>query len=220
MNRSSFNPNKIIAPASPLVDNVLGGTSPAIDTFRGSASPPLGNDLGGTSPGIDTFRGSTSPPLEGCPKGGVAHRVHKSQRVKSWSISINNIPIIRNFVENLPYNPSLSKLARDKRKAGILSEVLFWQQVHKRLFHEIDFDRQRIIGNYIVDFYVKTLGLIVEIDGRSHDNKQEYDAKRQRYLEDLGLRVYRITDFDVKNNLDIVMGDLESYIVREYGRED
>lgn len=69
-------------------------------------------------------------------------------------------------------------LAREKRKAGILPEVLFWQQVHKKKFYAIDFDRQRIIGDYIVDFYVKALGLVVEIDGSSHDHKQEYDAKR------------------------------------------
>ena len=124
--------------------------------------------------------------------------------------------IYRNFVENLPYNGALSQLAKNKRKAGILSEVLFWQQVHKGIFHKIDFDRQRIIGNYIVDFYVKTLGLIVEIDGSSHNNKQEYDANRQAYLESYGLKVYRITDIDVKKNLSNAMKGLEHYIVNEY----
>lgn len=144
-----------------------------------------------------------SPPLEGCPKGGV----------------VNNTPIKRNFVRNLPHNRALNQLAKDKRKAGILSEVLFWQQVHKGKFHHIDFDRQRIIGNYIVDFYVKTLGLIIEIDGSSHDDKAEYDAKRQAFLESFGLRMYRIADIDVKRNINNVMMALEDYIVVEYGEE-
>ena len=61
---------------------------------------------------------------------------------------INGVPICRNFVENLPYNSNLKKLLSGKRKAGILSEVLFWKQVRARTFHNIDFDRQRIIGNY------------------------------------------------------------------------
>jgi very-short-patch-repair endonuclease len=61
-------------------------------------------------------------------------------------------PYSQKFVENLPRNPTLNQLAKNKRKAGILSEMLFWQQVHKGKFHKIDFDRQRIIGNYIVDF--------------------------------------------------------------------
>jgi very-short-patch-repair endonuclease len=130
---------------------------------------------------------------------------------------INEIPIRRNFVTNLPCNVKLKILLPQKRKAGILSEVLFWQQVHKGKFHNIDFDRQRIIGNYIVDFYVKTLGLVIEIDGSSHDYKREYDNARQNYLESLGLKVFRIADIDVKRNLAQAMHDLENYIVQEYG---
>jgi very-short-patch-repair endonuclease len=158
-----------------------------------------------------------SPPSEGCPKDGVVNCFPKDGANKTILTYIHNIPIKRNFVENLPHNPALNQLARDKRKAGILSEVLFWQQVHQRKFHSIDFDRQRIIGSYIVDFYVKTLGLVVEIDGSSHDDKIEYDAIRQEFLENQGLKVYRIADSDVKNNLGIVMKELEDYIVGEYG---
>ncbi len=137
--------------------------------------------------------------------------------MKEILTQINGVPIRRNFVENLPFNPNLKVLLRDKRKAGILSEVLFWKQVRAKTFHHIDFDRQRIIGNYIVDFYVKTLGLVVEIDGSSHDLKQDYDDVRQIYLESLGLIVFRITDFDVRNKLSVVMKELEDFIVRHYG---
>jgi very-short-patch-repair endonuclease len=65
---------------------------------------------------------------------------------------INTHPIYRNFIENLPYNIKLKARSRALRKAGVLSEVFFWMQVHKEMFWKIDFDRQRIIGNYIVDF--------------------------------------------------------------------
>lgn len=157
-----------------------------------------------------------SPPSEGCPQGGVASTSYPYIIILT---TINNTPIIRNFVENLPYNPALNRLSKGKRKEGILSEVLFWQQVHKRKFYKIDFDRQRIIGNYIVDFYVKTLGLVVEIDGYSHDDKVEYDAKRQTYIENLGLKVYRIQDIDVKIKLSSVMNVLAEYIIKEYGEK-
>ena len=50
---------------------------------------------------------------------------------------INGIAIRRNFVENLPYNPELKKLLSGKRKAGILSEVLFWKQVVPDLFTKL-----------------------------------------------------------------------------------
>jgi len=130
---------------------------------------------------------------------------------------INGIPIRKNFVENLPYNPKLKPLLHGKRKAGILSEVIFWNQVRAKIFHYIDFDRQRIIGNYIVDFYVKKLGLVIEIDGWSHDVKRDYDDIRQKYLESLGLKIFRATDFDVKNNLGRVLKELEGFIIENYG---
>ncbi|MGO4710715.1 endonuclease domain-containing protein [Chryseobacterium sp. 2TAF14] len=129
---------------------------------------------------------------------------------------IKGIKIQRNHLENLPYNPILKKLLSGKRKAGILSEVIFWKQIRAKTFHHIDFDRQRIIGNYIVDFYVKNLGLVIEIDGWSHDTKEIYDEVRQKYLESLGLKIFRITDFDVKNNLRVVMKDLEDFIIKNY----
>jgi len=130
---------------------------------------------------------------------------------------INQIPIRKNFIDNLPYNPTLKLLAREKRKAGILSEVLFWQQVRAKQFNNIDFDRQRIIGNYIVDFYVKALGLVIEIDGISHQDKMNYDTERQRYLESQGLKVFRVTDCEVKKEISDVMERLEAFIVDAYG---
>ena len=102
-------------------------------------------------------------------------------------------------------------------KVGFLSEVIFWLQVHKGVFWKIDFDRQRIIGNYIVDFYVKTLGLIIEIDGSSHIDKEEYDEKRENYLKSLGLRIFRIPDLRVRYDIENVMCQLENYITIEYG---
>lgn len=135
---------------------------------------------------------------------------------KRIATHIDGIIIYRNFVKNLPYNPKLIPLTKQKRKQGILSEVLFWQQVRNKGFHQIDFDRQRIIGNYIVDFYVKTLGLIVEIDGFSHDTKQQYDTVRTAFLENLGLKVFRITDWDIKQNLSVAMKDLENFIIANY----
>ena len=136
---------------------------------------------------------------------------------KEITAYINNQPIYRNFVQNLPYNIKLKSRARALRKAGVLSEVVFWLQVHKGMFWKIDFDRQRIIGNYIVDFYVKTLGLVIEIDGSSHNDKEDYDQKREEYLFSLGLKVYRISDLRVKHDLNNVMIELEKYIIEEFG---
>ncbi len=129
---------------------------------------------------------------------------------------ISNKPIRRNFVKNIPYNAELKERARLLRKKGNFSEVVFWKQVHKGIFWNIDFDRQRIIGNYIVDFYVKSLGLIVEIDGSSHNDKETYDNNRESYFSSLGLVFFKVTDFRVLNDLDNVMLELEAFIILKY----
>lgn len=136
--------------------------------------------------------------------------------MKEITAYINQIPIKRNFVENLPYNSKLKSRARALRKAGNYSEVVFWQQVHKNKFHSIDFDRQRILGNYVVDFYVKTLGLVIEIDGESHNSKEDYDEKREKYLESLGLKIFKTTNLRVLHDLDNVMKELENFIIEHF----
>jgi very-short-patch-repair endonuclease len=105
----------------------------------------------------------------------------------------------------LPFNPSLKKRARELRKAGYLCEVVFWKQVKNKKFKEYDFDRQKVIGNYIVDFFCTNCNVVIEIDGKSHDFKKEYDAKRDAYLSSLGLVVIRISAKDVLQNLKQVM---------------
>jgi very-short-patch-repair endonuclease len=129
---------------------------------------------------------------------------------------IHDIPIKKNFVVNLPYNVSLKSRAKSLRKAGNFSEVVFWKEVRNKSFWNIDFDRQRIIGNYIVDFYVKALGLVVEIDGEIHNFQEEYDSKRDRYLKDLDLKVFRISTTKILFDTENVMKDLEQFIITEY----
>ena len=133
---------------------------------------------------------------------------------------INDIRIKDNFVHNLPANRELMYYARKNRKAGNMAEIAFWLQVRKRLFYGLDFDRQKVIGNYIVDFFVKRLGLVIEIDGASHNEKAEYDAQRDKYLQNLGLKVFHTTDYDVLQHMKFVLMDLREYIVENYEHED
>ena len=132
-------------------------------------------------------------------------------------LKVHNTIINPTPVTTLPYNSQLKPRAKELRQARNLPEVLFWMQVTKGGFHKIDFDRQRIIGNYIVDFYIKQLGLVIEIDGSSHDSKIDYDKIREDYLIALGLKVYRIKVNDVMNNMALVMVALEDYIIENYG---
>ena len=111
----------------------------------------------------------------------------------------------------LPENPSLKPRARELRKNSTLSEILFWCVVKNRQFFGLDFNRQKIIGNYIVDFYCPRLHMVVEIDGSSHANKHEYDYARDAYLYSLGLHVMHVYDMDVRQDVNGVLVMMAEY---------
>jgi very-short-patch-repair endonuclease len=131
-------------------------------------------------------------------------------------ISINGIPITNNFTQKLPFNSKLKGRAKALRKAYNFAEVAFWKEIHKGKFHNIDFDRQRIIGNYIVDFYIKSLGVVLEIDGSSHENKEVYDEKRTAYLQSYGLRIFRMNDYNVLHDMGNVLKKSEEFIIEHF----
>jgi very-short-patch-repair endonuclease len=154
-------------------------------------------DRGGTFPsagGVTESRGGTFPST-----GGVA----ESRGGKKRQGGRNT----KNYM-NLPFNPALKERAKSLRQAGNLSEVLFWNEVKNKQFKGFDFDRQKIIGNYIVDFYCTNCNVVIEIDGKSHDDKVEYDAARDEFLRSLKLTVIHIPVIKVFKNIRGVMAML------------
>ncbi|OCX51732.1 DNA methylase [Mucilaginibacter sp. PPCGB 2223] len=120
----------------------------------------------------------------------------------------------------IPYNPELKALARKLRKDMTFGEVLLWNELKSDKLWGFDFDRQRCIDNYIVDFYCKELMLAIEIDGMSHNNEKAFikDEKRQLKLESLGVRFIRFSEAEVKYDLINVLrtlGDTVLSIVRK-----
>ena len=111
----------------------------------------------------------------------------------------------------IPYNPKLKQFARDLRSNSTLSEVLLWRQI-KELALRYEFHRQVPIDEFIVDFYCHELMSAIEIDGNSHRDKYGYDMNRQMKLQDLGVRVIRFFDVDVKKNITGVLSALENKI--------
>ncbi|MDR2654802.1 MAG: DUF559 domain-containing protein [Oscillospiraceae bacterium] len=111
----------------------------------------------------------------------------------------------------LPFNPNLKERARELRKAGNLCEIIMWRQFHKGNFKAYDFDRQKIIGNYIVDFFCVNCLCVIEIDGSSHNGKEEYDEERDAFFKSLGLNVIHIKAADVLHNLSGVMKMLREH---------
>jgi very-short-patch-repair endonuclease len=108
------------------------------------------------------------------------------------------------------YNKNLKPLARNLRKFGTKGEALLWRDVLKAKQHwPYQFNRQFIIGDYIVDFICRKLKLIIEIDGSSHIAKSEEDFKRQQFLESRGFTVLRFTESFVVYRIDEVVEEID-----------
>ena len=75
-----------------------------------------------------------------------------------------------------------------------------------------DFDRQRPIDNFIVDFYCKDIQLAIEVDGESHYGNLDRDEKKDKRLSELGVTVLRFDDLDVRHKLDKVLESIEKWI--------
>jgi very-short-patch-repair endonuclease len=118
-------------------------------------------------------------------------------------------------VQIIPYEPHLKELARKLRNNMTGGEIILWQHLKKKQMRGYDFDRQRPIDQYIVDFYCKKLKLAIEVDGSSHDGEeaQQRDLERQLRLESLGVRFLRFPDQTVRNDIQSVLTAIDAWII-------
>jgi leucyl-tRNA synthetase len=104
--------------------------------------------------------------------------------------------------------PGITALARELRKNQTLSEILVWDILRRKKLSGYKFIRQhpifyRIDKNwvdfYVADFYCAKLKLIIEVDGKIHEEQTEYDKERDARLSEKGIYVARIKNEEVKN---------------------
>ena len=107
----------------------------------------------------------------------------------------------------LPYNKNLKNFARELRHNLTEAETFLWLKLRKRQVKNCQFYRQRIICNYIVNFYCPDAKLVIEIDGGQHYSEpgMAKDAERDCRLGDLGLAVLRISAREVFENTEGVL---------------
>ncbi len=94
------------------------------------------------------------------------------------------------------------------------SEVKLWNEIKNAQLLGYDFDRQRPIGNYIVDFYCKDLQLALEVDGITHldDNIMARDLLRQKELEVAGVSFLRFDALLIVNKVEAAVREIKKWI--------
>ncbi len=100
------------------------------------------------------------------------------------------------------------------RNKSTLGEILLWKRLRARQMRGFQFNRQKPLGRFIADFYCKPLHLVIEVDGSSHEGREEYDRDRDIELQKLGLTVLRFPDIDVRKNIRGVLKVIERWIER------
>ncbi len=98
------------------------------------------------------------------------------------------------------HNKSLVNNAKSLRRNMTKEERHLWYDFLRN--YPVKFLRQKILGQYIVDFYCAEAHLIVELDGSQHYQEQgvQYDEARTAYLENFGICVVRIPNNEVMHN--------------------
>lgn len=118
------------------------------------------------------------------------------------------------YKEKPEYIKDLTKTAQELRKNMTKEERHLWYDFLKKL--PVKFNRQKVIGNYIVDFYSSSAKLVIELDGSQHfdnDNQIKKDVERDRFLTEVfKLKILRFSNYEVNTNFNGVCEDIYSQL--------
>jgi len=118
---------------------------------------------------------------------------------------------VKNIIPGQPVTKEKLERAKELRREMTPAEKLLWRQVRAKKLG-VRFRRQQIIAGFIVDFYCHKTALVVEVDGDIHDLQKEEDARRERVLREMGLRILRIRNDEVLRNLSMVVGKIKQLV--------
>jgi very-short-patch-repair endonuclease len=99
--------------------------------------------------------------------------------------------------------------AKELRREMTPAERLLWAKLRANRVGGARFRRQQVIAGLIADFYCHAASLVVEVDGPVHADQAEYDAERDRVLIERGVRVPRVTNAEVEQDIAGVLARIE-----------
>ena len=107
---------------------------------------------------------------------------------------------VKNVIPGQHVTKEKLQRARELRREMTLAEAILWQELRANKLG-VHFRRQQIITGFIVDFYCHKAALVIEVDGDIHDLQKEDDARREKALSEMGLKIVRFRNDEILNNL-------------------
>ena len=108
--------------------------------------------------------------------------------------------------------PQLLFRARELRKSQTSAEKILWECLRSRRLYNAKFRRQHNINRFIADFYCHAAALVIEVDGKIHEERKEADAVRDRFFQSQGLTVLRFTNDEVFDGLEVVLQQIAHHV--------
>lgn len=105
--------------------------------------------------------------------------------------------------------PETFEAAKILRRNSTVHEKLLWEKLKNKQICGVRFRRQHPIDFFIADFYCHEAKLVVEVDGEIHDCKREYDDGRSAEMEKYSIKVIRVTNSEVDENISKVIRRIE-----------
>ena len=118
---------------------------------------------------------------------------------------------VKNIIPGQSVTKEKLQRARELRRDMTPAEKLLWQELRADKLG-VHFRRQQVIAGFIVDFYCHKAALVIEVDGDIHDLQQEEDAKREKALGEMGLRIIRFRNNEVLKNVSTVVRKIKELI--------
>ena len=109
-------------------------------------------------------------------------------------------------------NPNLKGFSTALRKNQTKEEKHLWYDFLRQ--YPVRFNRQKVLGPYIVDFYCASAKLVIELDGSQHYSEEgsDDDKIRDRYLARLGIKVVRYSNLEITREFDAVCVDISEHV--------
>jgi len=121
---------------------------------------------------------------------------------------------IKNIIPGQKVTKEKQQRARELRREMTPAEKILWEELRANKLG-VHFRRQQVIAGFIVDFYCHKSALVIEVDGDIHDLQQDEDARREKALREMGLRIVRFKNDEVVRDVSTVVGKIRELVLKQ-----